>query len=1026
MFFWIYSRVYQLIKKYVACIFIRRRPLLAVGEGSIRELPERIRLTGIQNVLLVTDKGVMSRGLADQLLSELKALGINPVIYDETGANVTIESIEQAVAVYYDNNCEGIIAFGDGTSIDCAKCVGARIARPKKSIRQMGGFMKVSFRLPPLFAVPTTAGTGSESSASVAAVDIQTRTTYVMVDPALIPHEVFLDPLVTIGLSPKTTAISGICILSCAIEAYISRSNNKETKKYAKEAIKLVFDNIYNAYEDGDDVAARKNLQKASYYCGTAYSRVYAGNVCALSHAIACNYGTAQGLASATILPYVLDDYGRSVYKALAELADVMGIHGSTIEHKAKSFILALRELNKYLGIPGTIEEVAEADISTLADYAYREANPGYPVPRLFSQSDFSSVCERLTGKSGFPGYVGNMAKVNLSTGKITQFMMQKDELADYIGGKGIAAKIIHSELTDRIDALSEENIIVITTSPLNSTKAPSSSRFNISTISPLTGLLVSSSCGGNFGLYLRSAGYDALVITGIAPEKTYIRIDDDGISLLNAEHIWGKSTSQAQAMMGSGGTVAIGVAGENLVRYASVASQDRMAGRGGIGAVFGFKQLKGIVASGKSRLGKMRIAEDDGDFNKKWVSHLRNHPMTGQQLPQLGTAALVRMMQYNELLATRNYSRSQFEGYNDISGETLQEKYLVKNKGCAVCPIQCSRVVYYNGREVRGPELETLCLLGSNLCNSDIENIITLNHLCDEYGIDTISFGGSIGFAMELSEKGLWDNGLSFGKSSMLVDVLGKVAMREGIGDDLANGVRWLSEKYGGREFAMHVKGMELAAYDPRRAQGMGLGYATANRGGCHLNGGYMVAIEGLGLHVNGNTTRGKAAFTVLFQDLLEAVSASGSCLFTTYAMLPAWFIKHPNNYLTRIVNAMLPSLGGLVGFAYNHTGLLGFNLPGTLPYPYALKLITGMRMNIGRFLRAGQRVYNIERLVNVRQGLKDGDTLPDRLKSPLKKMPEQKVVYLNKMLKKYYRIRGWDLHGAPKKRRLKKLGLL
>ncbi|MCL2699969.1 MAG: aldehyde ferredoxin oxidoreductase family protein [Defluviitaleaceae bacterium] len=605
--------------------------------------------------------------------------------------------------------------------------------------------------------------------------------------------------------------------------------------------------------------------------------------------------------------------------------------------------------------------------------------------------------------------------------------MPQRDELFKYLGGKGLAAKIIYDAFDKRIEAFSDENLIVITTAPFNGSTAPSSSRFNISTISPLTGLLVSSNCGGDFGINLRRAGYDALVISGRATEKIYIRVGEDGIKLRDASDIWGRSTTEAQVTMGAGGKLAIGVAGENLVRYACVASQERMVGRGGVGAVFGYKQLKGIVVSGKAPIVTLYDKESLKEFNKKWIAKLRNHPITGQQLPNLGTSALVRPMQSYSMLATRNFSGGRFDGFEALSGETLREKHLIKNKGCMTCPIQCGRVVSLDERVIKGPELETIGLLGSNLLNDDMTLIMRLNHLCDEYGIDTISFGSSVGFAMELNEKGLWDNDLQFGDCEKLLALVTLVAYREGIGADIGDGVMRMSEKYGGGEFAIHVKGMELAAYNPRAVQGMGIGYATANRGGCHLNGGYLVVLEGLGMHINGATTRGKSALTIFFQDLMEAASAAGSCLFTTYAVLPSALIKYPDNVFVRLIYSLLPGLGGIFAFAHNHPGILGVNVPSLVPHSYAYKLVTGTNMNIGRFMRSGERIFNLERLINIRQGLVDGDTLPKRLTTDQQESDGsvQGGVQLEKMLKKYYKIRGWDKHGAPKQKRLKKLGL-
>jgi aldehyde:ferredoxin oxidoreductase len=1024
--FKLFCRIYQFIFKYAAYCLPWRKPTLLEGEGCVTQLAEVIKTKGISSVLLVTDSVIMSLGLTDSLQTSLKEAGIQTVIYDRTVPNPTIDNIEEAYKMYKEQSCKAIIAFGGGSPMDCAKGVGVRAARPRTNIRRMKGLLKVLHPLPPVYAIPTTAGTGSEATVASVIVDSKTQEKYAIMDPSLIPRVAVLDPLLTLKLPPFITATTGMDALTHAVEAYIGRSNTKETREMAKKATALVFENLIAAYTDGMNIKARANMLKAAYFGGIAFTRAYVGNVHALAHALGGKYGTAHGLANAVILPYVLDDYGERIYKPLAELADVVKLPGDTDEQKAKAFIAAIRKLNAETGIPSTIEDIILEDIPSLAKHAYKEANPTYPVPRIFSLDDFISVYRRLIGKSGIHGYAGKMAYIDLITGNISTFMPQKDDLEKYIGGKGIAAKIIYDTFDKKIEALSDENIIVITTSPLNKSTAPSSSRFNISTISPLTGLLVSSNCGGDFGLRLKSAGYDALVISGKAQNKTYISISDNGIELNDATDMWGKTTSDTQELMGKGGCLAIGIAGENLVRYACVVSQERVAGRGGVGAVFGYKQLKGIVVNGTA--GDITISNKESfkKFNKKWISSLKKHPLTGKQLPELGTAALVKQMQANKLLSTGNFKAGTYDEYEKISGETLRDKYLIRNTGCVTCPIQCSRVVRHKDREIKGPELETIVLLGSNLLNNDLERIIRINHMCDEYGIDTMSFGGSVGFAMELAEKGLWDNGLSFGQCEGLEELLEKTAKREGIGDDIAGGVRYMSEKHGGAEFAVHSKGLELAAYDPHTAQGMGLGYATANRGGCHLNGGYMVVLEGLGMRVSGKTTRGKSALTVFFQDLMEAASAGGSCLFTTYAVFPAPLISKPNNIIIKAVNFMMPGFGGLVAFLHKHPGLMSFNLASVVPYPYVYMLITGNKMNLGKFLRTGERIYNIERLVNIRQGLKNGDTLPKRLTDePQKDNAEKSTVRLEPMLKKYYKIRLWDENGVPTEKLLKKLKL-
>lgn len=488
-------------------------------------------------------------------------------------------------------------------------------------------------------------------------------------------------------------------------------------------------------------------------------------------------------------------------------------------------------------------------------------------------------------------GYAGKIAKVNLSNGRVENYPISDKDREMFLGGKTLAAKIIYDSFKHKVDAFSEENMIVITTSPLTGSTAPSSSRFNLSTISPLTGLLVSSNCGGSFGLQLKRAGYDGLVIYGKSKERAYLDITNEHILIKNADHLWGKNTSEVQKLLGekNRGKLVIGIAGENRVRYAAVISEERAAGRGGVGAVFGFKNLKGLIASGNESIDIFN-QENFNKHNMNWIKKLKNHALTGEQLPKLGTAGLLSMMNYRNQLATKNYSSGSFDGFEKINGETLRQDHLIKNKGCITCPIQCGRVVKTFGKEVKGPEVETLALLGSNLLNANMQSILNLNHLCDEYGLDTITFGSSVGLAMELNEKGLWNNGLNFGDVSQLEELVGLVATRQGIGNELAEGTKRISDKYGGRDFAMNVKGLELAAYEPRAAQGMGLGYATANRGGCHLNGGYLVVLEGLGLNVDAKTTLGKAAYTIFFQDLMEAVSAGGTCLFTTYYYHRGW----------------------------------------------------------------------------------------------------------------------------------------
>ena len=534
-----------------------------------------------------------------------------------------------------------------------------------------------------------------------------------------------------------------------------------------------------------------------------------------------------------------------------------------------------------------------------------------------------------------YGGYTGKVLKIDLSTREISEYPWTDEDRRLYIGGKIMAAKILYDNLEKGTDPLGEDNMLVITTGPFSGAAAPCSSRFNISTLSPMTGFIASSNCGGNFGLNLKKSGYDALVLTGKSEEKIWIEIVNEEVQFHSAEELWGKLTGETQAILGGKtGKIVIGPAGENLVKFAAIVSEERVAGRAGVGAVMGSKNLKAVVASGTIAL-DLFDKEKTKALNKKWVMAIKAHPLTGIQLPKLGTAGLVSAMNAHKILATKNFKKGQYEDFEKISGELLAEKYLVKNKGCITCPIQCGRVVEVNGKAVKGPELETLGLLGSNIENNDIESIFEWNIQLDELGIDTISAAGTIAFAMELQEKGLWDSGLEFGKSDNISQIFEDIAFRRGIGDLLAEGSKRLSEKFGGKEYAIHAKGLELSAYEPRHAVGQGLGYAVSNRGGCHLNGGYLVVLEGLGMNIDSLTPKAKAELTILFQNLMEAVSACGCCLFTTYPAIPGFLISRPNSIITRIANKMFTKIGPILGFIDKAPAwLLKINLP-SIPHP-------------------------------------------------------------------------------------------
>ena len=406
----LYCRIFQSILKLSSYFLIWRKPELLEGIDSIQRLPALIKKKKV-NILIVTGPHVSKSGLMDSLLLGLKNEAVNYYIYDKTVPNPTIDNIEAALEIYKENDCGGIIAFGGGSPIDCAKGVACRVARPKKTIAQMKGLLKVRKQLPLLIAIPTTAGTGSETTVAAVISNPSTHEKYAINDPVMIPQYAVLDPVITAGLPPHLTATTGMDALTHAVEAYIGRSNTKETKKMAIKATELIFDNILEAYTEGSNLEARENMQKASFYAGVAFTRAYVGYVHAIAHSLGGFYGVPHGLANAIILPYILEAYGESAYQKLSELADAVRITepSDTIQQKAYKFIDAIKRLNKEMDIPDKINGILDKDIPLMVERANKESNPLYPVPRIMRKKELGHMYELikmpLLGENRINGY---------------------------------------------------------------------------------------------------------------------------------------------------------------------------------------------------------------------------------------------------------------------------------------------------------------------------------------------------------------------------------------------------------------------------------------------------------------------------------------------------------------------------------------------------------------------------------------------------------------------------------------------
>ena len=594
--------------------------------------------------------------------------------------------------------------------------------------------------------------------------------------------------------------------------------------------------------------------------------------------------------------------------------------------------------------------------------------------------------------------YYEKIARVNLTTGEIKVEALDLDLAHKFIGGRGLGTKILYDEGVATVDPLSPENKLVYITGPLTGAAAPSTGRYMVVTKSPLTGMIASSNSGGIWGQKLKYAGWDAIIVEGAADSWKYLNIVDDKIELLDAEEYVGVMSEEIdeklKAKHGEEASVLnIGPAGEKKVLLAAIMNdKDRAAGRSGVGAVMGSKKLKAIVVKA-SRTKLDNIADIDAlkAATKRSMELIKENGVTGSGLRALGTAVLVNIINNVGSLPTKNWQASYYEQAEDISGEALAEKYLVKPSACARCPIACGRVVNINGKIAGGPEYEPLWAYGADCGNNDLNVIDECNMLCNEYGLDAIGTPCTIAAAMELYQRGAIKEEecagvpLEWGTKA-LVEWTKRMGNPETELDWLmSSGSARLCEHYGMPEVSMSVKKQEMPAYDARGIQGIGITYATSNRGGCHVRG-YMISPEVLGLpqQLDRTVIDEKASWAKTFQDLTAVIDSMGHCLFTSFAM-------------------------------------------GAPEYTDLLNAATGTNWTVAEVLEIGDRIYNIERMFNKAAGMKpEDDRLPKRLlQDPIVNGPSKGMTsQLPITLPQYYEARGW-VNAFPTDETLKKLGL-
>lgn len=598
-------------------------------------------------------------------------------------------------------------------------------------------------------------------------------------------------------------------------------------------------------------------------------------------------------------------------------------------------------------------------------------------------------------------GWTGVILRINLTTGEIKKEPTNLNDAKLFIGARGLASKILCDEIDPKIDALSPENKLIFAPGPLSGTMAPSMGRYDVVCKAPLTNLIAASNSGGTFGPQVKFAGYDMIIFEGAASKPVYVWINDDKVEIRDAGQIWGKNvpdtTDMVRAETDEDACVAcIGPAGEKKVLYAAIMNEmGRAAGRSGVGAVMGAKNLKAVAVIGTKAI---EVADPDAFEKAVMVARkkITEHPVGGTGLRMYGTDVLVNILNSVGSLPTRNFHDGYFANADKFSGETLTAKYLIRPKGCFSCVISCGRVTKvtnpkYAG-EGEGPEYEPAWGFGADCGVDDMDAIMKANFLCNDLGLDAISMPTTIACAMDLYEAGYLtakDTGgmaIPFGAAEAMVKLVEMTAYREGFGDQLAEGSYRLASRYGHPEFSMTCKKQEMPAYDPRGVQGIGLHYATNNRGGCHVRG-YTIAPEVLGnpFKVDQHATEGKPALVITFQDLTAALDSTGSCLFATFGI-------------------------------------------GAEELASLMSAVTGIPYSTEEFMKAGERIWNMERLFDLKSGIThEDDYLPQRLlKEPIKTGPSKgEVSHMDQMLPEYYSLRGWDKEGVPTAKKLKELSL-
>lgn len=588
-------------------------------------------------------------------------------------------------------------------------------------------------------------------------------------------------------------------------------------------------------------------------------------------------------------------------------------------------------------------------------------------------------------------GSWGKVLEIDIGRRETEVIKLPEEIYNRFIGGRGLGVYLYTKYARPlEVDPLSAGNPIIIATGPLTGCKVPAAGWASMTSRSPLTRTIFTSNSGGVFGALLKFTGYDAIIISGRSDKPVYIYLNEKEIRIEDALPLWGKNTQEVSNSLkkkysSQSSVASIGQAGERQVLFASVITDGgRGFCRGGLGAIWGYKNLKAIVVQG-SQKPRVREKEKLNDLVYEAEKSIKQNPITSKALPELGTSFILDVLNFEKALPVKNFSENKIPFPVQIGSSALQENILVKTSSCWRCPIFCGRVSKdCDGKIAEGPDFETIWAMGPNIGINDLPFIQKVNILANEFGLDTISLGGVIAFAMEATEKEIVDFGIRFGEKEKIIELIDLIVKNEGVGQELRSGTAYIGQKFGKKAqyFALNVKGLELPGYDPRVIKGMAIGFATSNRGACHLHGGYSVGSEIFGLP-------------------------------------------------RKTDPSMQPSKGTLVAKRQNdlacedsliicHFAGMGVSLE---IWSEILSVVTGKNFSAGSLSQIGERIHNLERMINIHFGFtRKDDTLPAKLRE--EQMGVENID-LEGMLDEYYEFRGWNKDGVPSQRKIKELEL-